>query len=239
MTTNSTNSAKKILLIDDEYAIAETISAYAEKEGFEIIHVDDGEKGVEMFNKIHPDMVILDWMLPGMSGPEAIKYLRETSDVPILMISARNDEGDIVIALELGADDYITKPFGPRELIARIHNLFRRIAKTDDKEDLVVGNLLISFERMEVSKKGKSVSLTPNEFRILELLFENKNKVVSRQTLMETALGYDDFLNDRTIDTHIKNIRKKLEENPKKPKLIQTVRETGFKLVIPLLSEHK
>ncbi|MCC7432371.1 response regulator transcription factor [Candidatus Peregrinibacteria bacterium] len=226
-------TSKRILLIDDEKPIAETIQAYARKENMEIVYVFNGEAGLEKFSNDKFDLVLLDWMLPGISGPDIIKKIRETSDIPILMISARNEETDIVVGLELGADDYITKPFGPRELIARIYSLLRRTNKSPTEDSIVtVGDLKITFDQKEIIKAGKTIDLTPKEFRILELLASQKGKVVSREELMIKALGYNDFLNDRTLDTHIKNLRKKIEENPKTPQIIKTVRETGFKFSI-------
>ena len=221
---------RKVLLIDDEEPIAETITAYAKKENIEVIHVKNGEDGLKKFQDDHFDVILLDWMLPGIAGPDIIKKIREKSDIPILMISARNDETDIVVGLELGADDYVTKPFSPRELVARIHSILRRShTKISGDTDMSVGNLSIHFEKKEVHKGEEVVELTPIEFRILEELALQNGKVVSRETLMVKALGYRDFINDRTLDTHIKNIRKKIEENPRKPQIIKTVRESGFK----------
>lgn len=223
-------NSKRILLIDDEAAIAETVSAYAVKDGMEIVHALDGETGMDQFSQQHFDLILLDWMLPGISGPEFVKSIREKSDVPVLMVSARNDESDIVLGIEMGADDYITKPFGPRELMARIHSLIRRSEKTLVKSSNVqIGDVVISFEQKSAVKKGTPIKLTPNEYRILEKLYQNKDFVVSREDLMRT-LGYHDFINDRTLDTHIKNLRRKIEKDPKNPTFIQTVRESGFKL---------
>lgn len=228
--------SKKILLIDDEKPIAETIEAYAKKENMEIIYVDNGEKGLAIFREKNFDIILLDWMLPGLSGLNIIKHIRTKSEIPILMISARNDETDIVLGLEMGADDYITKPFGPRELMARIHALLRRNHTSSSYNnmpaDITLGNLTISFQRKELSKDGKPIELTSAEFRILLELYKDQGKVVSREDLMINALGYNDFLNDRTLDTHIKNIRKKIEDNPKNPEIIITVRESGFKFII-------
>ena len=229
------NATKKILLIDDEKPIAETIEAYAKKENMEITHVVNGEQGLSTFQQQKFDVVLVDWMLPGISGIEIIKAIRQKSTTPILMISARNDETDIVLGLEMGADDYITKPFGPRELIARIHSLLRRHKKTPSAEspsEVKLGNLHISFQKKELTKKGKVIEMTSAEFRLLEELYNHKGNVVSREDLMTNALGYRDFMNDRTLDTHIKNIRKKIEDDPQKPRLIKTVRESGFKFVI-------
>jgi two-component system OmpR family response regulator len=221
---------KKILLIDDEAPIAETIGAYAKREQMEIIHFQNGESGLQSFHKEKYDLVILDWMLPGLSGPEIIREIRQKSQIPILMISARNDETDIVIGLELGADDYMTKPFGPRELIARIYSLLRRSSTSQQKPAVIkVLDLEISLIDKEVLKSGIRLDLTPKEFRILELLCTNLDHIVSREELMTKALGYNEFLNDRTLDTHIKNLRKKIEDNPANPRIIKTIRESGFR----------
>ena len=224
---------KKILLIDDEHSIAETIIAYAKRDNMHVDYVDNGEDGLKFFQKNNYNIIILDWMLPGISGPEIIKIIRKKSNIPILMISARDIESDIVIGLELGADDYITKPFGPRELIARIHSLLRR-TEIPKNSPIVSKNkkLTFSLEKREICKNGQPLKITPNEFRILNELYQNIGKVISREILMEKALGYRDFLNDRTLDTHIKNIRQKIEDNPKKPQFIITIREIGFKLVL-------
>jgi DNA-binding response OmpR family regulator len=223
---------KKLLLIDDEPAIAETVIAYALRENFEVDYASSGEKGIEMFNERIYDLVILDWMLPGISGPEIIRIIRQKSKVPILMVSARDDEADIVVGLELGADDYITKPFGPREMMARIKSLLRRNGEFTHlvSDDVDYGDLKINFEKQEIFKNGKDVKLTPNELRILSVLYQNLGFVIPRSELMEKALGYHDFTNDRTLDTHIKNIRQKIEDDPQEPKYIQTVRGTGFKM---------
>lgn len=224
---------KKILLIDDEKPIAETIEAYAKKENMQLTHCKNGEEGLAAFWKETFDAVLVDWMLPGISGIEIIKAIREKSNTPILMISARNDETDIVLGLEMGADDYITKPFGPRELIARIYSLLRRQGRTEKAtaDEITIGKVRICFKKKELYKKGKLIELTSKEWRILEELHKQKGYVVSRETLMERALGYNDFLNDRTLDTHIKNIRKKIEDHPQKPQIIKTIRESGFKLI--------
>ena len=230
-----TEPATNILLIDDEPAIAETVIAYASKENMDVDYAANGEEGMRLFDLKKYDLMVLDWMLPGISGPEIIKQVRKKSDVPILMVSARSDESDIVIGLDLGADDYITKPFGPREMIARIKSLLRRKkgAAAQLAEDVVIANLKINFEKQEIIKDGKEVKLTPNEFRILKELYAFGGAVVSREILMENALGYHDFNNDKTLDTHIKNLRQKLEEDPQNPQLILTVRGTGFKLFSP------
>jgi len=225
-------SKKHILLADDSEAIAESLIAYLNKEGFEVSYVKNGLDAVHDFKSKKFDLVILDWMMPGMSGPEIIKEIRKSSEVPILMISARSDESDVVIGLDFGADEYITKPFGPRELIARVKAMFRRIDNLNNKNSyVVIRNLKISFTQREIIKNNQEVSLTPIEFNILECLVEQEGKVISRDYLMEHALDYTNAWKDRTLDTHIKNLRKKLEDNHESPQLIKTVRGVGFKFI--------
>ena len=224
------NLSTKILLIDDEPAMAETIGAYARKENMEIVYKENGEAGLEAFEQNDFDLIIIDWMLPGISGPEIVQKIRETSEVPILMISARDSESDIIIGLDLGADDYITKPFGTREVIARIKSLLRRTQSKNEIQHLEIGNIKFCPEKGEIYRNDKLIKLTPNEFRIFMVLFDNIDIIVSREKLMEDALGYHDFLNDRTLDTHVKNLRRKLEDDHRNPKHILTMREIGFKL---------
>ncbi|MEI6650291.1 MAG: response regulator transcription factor [Candidatus Moraniibacteriota bacterium] len=224
------HSSTRILLIDDEPAIAETLAAYARKDGMDVEYAKDGEIGLDLIGRRKFDVVVVDWMLPGISGPEIVKTIRGKSDIPILMISARDEESDIVVGLELGADDYVTKPFGARELMARIKASLRRGgAANREARKLNVDGLEFCFETMEFSRNGSRIVLTPNEFRIFRTLYENRGKVVSRESLMERTLGNFDYLSDRTLDTHVRNLRHKLEEDPRHPMLIETVRETGFK----------
>lgn len=220
----------RILLIDDEPAIAETLTAYAGKDGMLVEYARDGETGLDLFGRRKFDAVVVDWMLPGISGPEIVKAIRERSEVPVLMISARDEESDIVVGLELGADDYVTKPFGARELLARIKASLRRGAVNAGQAKLLKADgLEFCFESMEFFRNGSKISLTPNEFRIFRTLYENRGRVVTRETLMERTLGTFDYLSDRTLDTHIRNLRHKIENDPRHPTLIETVRETGFK----------
>lgn len=224
---------KHILLVDDNQAIAETIEAYLLKEAYQVSLACDGEKAMELFRSQKIDLIILDWMMPMMSGPDVVREIRKDSQVPILMMSARDDESDVIIGLELGADDYLRKPFGPREVVARVKALLRRIGgDLSITDDLEFADIKISFAKHEVLKANEEISITPIEFHILITLVQYKNMAVSRQKLMEEALGYENAFYDRTLDTHIKNLRKKLEDEPSKPKFIQTVRGVGFKLVV-------
>lgn len=220
-----------IILIDDEVAIAETVISYCLQNSIHCKHFTNGEEAIEYVKNNTVDLAIIDWMLPGISGPEIVKKFREMSEMPIIMMSARDDESDIVIGLEIGADDYVTKPFGPRELMARIKVLLRRGLKNIIEKDLhTYGDLQISFSNHEITKNGEKINLTRTEFSLFKALLENKGTALKREYLMEKVLGYRDFLYDRTLDTHMKNIRLKIEEDPKKPQYITTVRGVGFKL---------
>jgi len=220
----------KILIVDDEAPILETLSAYFNKENFEVLLAQDGEEAIEIFLKEKPDVILLDWMIPKMSGPEVLKKIRATSKVPILMLTARDDESDIILGLELGADDYVTKPFGPREVVARIKSLLRRYNKNFNVNNIHYDSLKINFEKREILKNNIEIQLTPIEFSILKELYLHLGSVVTRQYLMENVIGFEDAIYDRTLDTHIKNLRKKLEDDSKKPNFILTIRGIGFKM---------
>lgn len=220
-----------LLIVDDEKGIRETIQAYGEREGYRMLLAHNGSEALEFFHKEAIDAVVLDWMLPDISGPEVMRTIREKSTVPVLMISARDDESDIVLGLELGADDYLRKPFGPRELLARVKALLRRSKeKVKEETSMTIQHIQINFLEGLVIKEGQEVTLTPNEYRILEVLAKHPDQLYSREELMGDALGYHGYVTDRTLDTHIKNLRKKLERDPKNPTLLLTVRERGYKL---------
>lgn len=224
-----------ILIVDDNFEIAEILTAYFEKENFDVSYAKDGEEALKNFYTKKFDAIILDWMMPGLTGLELIKEIRKNSKIPILMLSARDDEGDIVVGLEYGADDYMRKPFGSREVVARVKALLRRNYNlVQGKDEMKFDDVIVSFTKMEVKKAGKIVSLTPNEFNILKVLIDNEGSVVSRNKLMEDALGYDNSFYDRTLDTHIKNLRKKLEKDPTSPQFIKTIRTVGFKFLSAL-----
>jgi two-component system alkaline phosphatase synthesis response regulator PhoP len=228
-----TEMAKKIFVIDDEPQIVKVLKAYLEKAGYQVITASDGKAALSIFQREKPDFLILDLNLPGMDGLELCKAIRRDSNVPILMLTARVEETDRLIGLELGADDYVLKPFSPREVVARVKTIFRRsIAEPIKSEIIHVGDLLIDLEQHTVNLAGKPVELTPTEFEILVTLAKQPRRVFSRLQIMEQAQG-DTFEGyDRTIDAHIKNIRLKLEPNPKKPVYIQTVFGFGYKLEV-------
>ncbi len=223
--------SKKILVIDDEPQIVKVLRAYLEKAGFQVATAQDGKEALTTFQREKPDFLILDLNLPGMDGLDICRSVRRSSNVPILMLTARVEEADRLIGLELGADDYVIKPFSPREVVARVRTIFRRTAvEPQTREAIQVGDLAIDVEEHTVSLAGRVIELTPTEFDILLTLARQPKRVFSRLQIMEQAQG-DAFEGyERTIDAHIKNIRLKLEPNPKKPVYIHTVFGVGYKL---------
>lgn len=222
---------QNILVVDDEPQIVKVLKAYLEKAGFQVVTAADGKAALAVFQREKPDFMILDLNLPGMDGLDVCKAVRRESNIPILMLTARVEEVDRLIGLELGADDYVLKPFSPREVVARVRTIFRRTtAEPVKSETIQVGQLVIDLDLHTVCLAGQPVDLTPTEFGILVTLARQPKRVFSRLQIMEQAQG-DAFEGyERTIDAHIKNIRLKLEPNPKKPIYIQTVFGLGYKL---------
>jgi two-component system response regulator VicR len=222
-----------VLIVEDEKSISDIIQFNLKKEGFEVETAFDGVDGLEKALGGKPDLILLDVMLPGMDGFEICKKVRETSAVPILMLTAREEEVDKVLGLELGADDYITKPFGMRELVARIKANIRRIDLDDNDKDEPAnlrdfGNLSIDLNRYEVRKNGKPLELTLREFELLKYLAEKENKVFSREQLLSDVWGYEYFGDIRTVDVTVRRLREKLEDNSSDPKYIMTKRGIGY-----------
>jgi two-component system alkaline phosphatase synthesis response regulator PhoP len=228
-------TSKKVLVVDDEPQIVKVLKAYLEQSGFQVVIAADGNAALATFQREKPDFMILDLNLPGMDGLNVCRAIRHESNIPILMLTARVEEADKLIGLELGADDYVVKPFSPREVVARVRTIFRRAAATADssKPDLIkVGDLQIDLDQHSVVVSDRQVELTPTEFDILVVLARQPKRVFTRLQIMEQAQG-DAFEGyERTIDAHIKNIRLKLELNPKKPAYIQTVFGVGYKLEV-------
>jgi len=219
-----------VLIVDDDVKLTKLLKAYFDKEGFVTYLAHDGSYVVQTVNEKKPDMIILDLMLPGMDGWEICRKLRKDNDVPIMMLTARDEETDRLIGLELGADDYVTKPFSPREVVARTKAILRRTQKIVARpEPIKVGDLTIDFERHQAKKGTAALELTPTEFRILELLTTSANRVFTRLQLVERVQGYAFDGYERTIDAHIKNLRRKIEDNPKEPRYIQTVYGVGYR----------
>lgn len=223
----------RILLVEDEDKILQVLEAYLKKEGYEVLKATDGLKALEIFKTEEIHLLILDLMLPKLSGEEVCRKIREFSVVPIIMVTAKTEEDDKLEGLAIGADDYVTKPFSPREVVGRVKALLRRSYRDHQPVAQVLqfnhGELEIDADRVEVKVRGESVNLTPNEFKLLMVLLSHPGQVFSREQLVERAFGFDYDGFDRTIDTHIKNIRQKIERDPKSPVYIQTVYGMGYK----------
>lgn len=225
--------AEKILIVDDEKPIVDSIKYTLYKEGYDVVVSYDGEDALEKVRKENPDLIILDIMLPKLSGLEVCRIIRRTSNVPIIMLTARGEDMDRVVGLELGADDYVSKPFSMRELVARIKAVLRRAkmsvsteAKT--KEKLEFDDVIIDVKGRIVLKRGVPIDLSPKEFDLLVTLAENEGRVMSREYLLNHIWGDDFYGDDRTVDVHIRWLREKLEDDPSNPEHIHTVRGIGY-----------
>lgn len=223
---------EKILVVDDEINLLNVIKDYLLLETYEVYTANRGNMALDLFYEIDPDFIILDLMLPDISGEEICKIIRKESNVPILMLTAKSSEDAKVNGLYIGADDYLTKPFSPRELVGRVRAILRRSKGSTFLSDVLEynsGDLYIDIPTHVVKKLGNRVNLTPSEFNVLLALAQNPNKVFTRSELITLAFGYDFEGYDRTIDTHIKNIRHKIEDNIKEPKYITTIYGVGYK----------
>jgi two-component system alkaline phosphatase synthesis response regulator PhoP len=225
-------STGTILLVDDEPKVCDLLRAYLERSGYEVACVQQGTAALEQVARRTPDLVLLDLNLPGIDGLEVCKTLRKTSDVPIIMLTARDEEADRIVGLELGADDYVTKPFSPREVVARVKAVLRRRdVSSSDTKPLEVGALSVDAPRHQVHYRGQVLPLTSREFAIVEYLARNPGRVYSRTQLLDQVFGIDFEGYDRTIDAHIKNIRQKMQESaPGQSTPLVTVRGVGYKL---------
>lgn len=223
-----------ILVVDDEEPIRELIKFNLLKEGYQVSLAADGGQALEMAIKLQPDLLILDLMLPGVDGLEVCRLLRKTAqlrDLPIIMLTARSEISDRVLGLELGADDYLTKPFSPRELLARVKARLRRrdIVPEAGRGQIASGNVIIDTERFTVMAGGKTLDLTPKELELLKFLASRPGKVFSRDYLLEQIWGYEYAGDTRTVDVHVRHLRKKIEPDPANPTLIETVRGVGYR----------
>ena len=229
------NSGQKILVVEDEPDIAKLVSYNLTQERFKVVTAEDGEQALKTIQREKPNLVVLDLMLPGLSGIEVCKILREreeTAQLPILMLTAKAGEADRVLGLELGADDYLSKPFSPRELVARVRAILRRTDGSATKETPPAydkGGLKIDFSTYEVLVRGKAVKLTLKEFELLRFLVQNPNRVLSRDQLLDRVWGGETFVTPRTVDVHIRRLRKAIEKDDSKPKWILTLRGVGYK----------
>ncbi len=221
---------KKILLVDDEAAIVQSLRYNLERSGFSVTAAGDGRSAVALAASEQPDLVILDIMLPLLDGIEACKEIRKTSSVPIIMLTAKDQEFDKVLALELGADDYVTKPFSLGEIIARVKARLRRTEVDLEQRDesITIGEITIDRSRQRLTVRGEVVALAPKEFRLLHVLMENRGRIVTRQMLLEKVWGYDFEGEHQTISVHIRWLREKIEADPNNPRHIITVRSRGY-----------
>lgn len=221
-----------VLLVDDEPLILELARDYLEHASFEVLTAPDGEQGLALARDRQPDLVVLDLGLPGIDGLEVTRQLRQDSAIPIVMLTARDDELDRVLGLELGADDYITKPFSPRELVARVKAVLRRTTQqpSEPTGDLVVaGDVRLQVDRMRVDVAGEDVELTPTEFKLLETLARQPGRIFTRSQLLDAIHGIAFESYERAIDAHIKNLRRKIEPDPRRPRHIFTVYGVGYR----------
>lgn len=222
----------RILLVEDDQSLTELIKYNLQNAGFEAVCVEDGEEGLMQAQEIPPDLILLDWMLPNLSGIEICRRLRrmpETSHVPIIMLTARAEESDRIRGLDTGADDYITKPFSPRELIARIHAILRRIRPALSGEVLTFGDVILDCTSHKTTRCGEMIHLGPTEFRLLRHFMENPGRVFSREQLLDAVWGHDVYVELRTVDVHIRRLRKALNIEGTTD-LIRTVRAAGYSL---------
>lgn len=222
---------KTILIIEDDQHIADLLKIYCEKESFRAVVALDGEKGLDYSKKIKPDCILLDLMLPEIDGMEILKQIRSYSDTPIIIITAKEEEVEKILGLEIGADDYVTKPFSPKEVMARIKAVLRRSSpKIGVQDNIKIADLEIETDKFKVKKGNKEVQLSALEFKLLKLLASNPGRVFSREQLMKNIYDSDaKIVFDRTIDVHVKKLRKKLGDTPKKPKYIESVFGVGYK----------
>jgi DNA-binding response OmpR family regulator len=218
--------------VDDDRKTVELVRLYLENDGYQVITAQDGRLALTEVRKTNPDLIVLDLMLPRVDGLDVCRQIRIESNVPIIMLTARTTEEDKLIGLDIGADDYITKPFSPREVLARVRAVLRRKGTTELSEitsQQVFGEVVIDFQRREVRVRGKSIHLTPKEFKLLEIMAKQPGKIFSRTLLLERAFGPDYEGLERTIDVHVMNLRKKLEQNTPEKSYIKTIYGMGYK----------
>ncbi|ASD23004.1 MULTISPECIES: response regulator transcription factor [Cryobacterium] len=221
----------RILLVEDEQALSEPLSFLLEREGYEVTVAEDGPSALAEFDKAGADLVLLDLMLPGLPGTEVCREIRTRSAVPIIMLTAKDSEVDIVVGLELGADDYVTKPYSTRELLARIRAVSRRHTDPAEEDDgvLAAGTVRMDIERHTVSVSGAVVNMPLKEFELLEFLLRNAGRVLTRGQLIDRVWGTDYFGDTKTLDVHIKRIRSRIEATPSEPTMLVTVRGLGYR----------
>ena len=221
--------AKTILIVDDEPKIVRLVRAYLEQSGFRAVTAHTGREALDLFRTESPALVVLDLMLPDLDGMDVARHIRRSSQTPIIMLTARTEDVDRVAGLEIGADDYVVKPFNPRELLARVRAVLRRTESPGAAATVRVGGLSVDLDSHEVRLNDRAIDLTPMEFELLRTLVESPGRVYSRHQLMDALYGQTYAATERTIDTHIKNLRRKLEPDPQRPTFVLTVHGVGYK----------
>ena len=224
-------AGKKVLVVDDDVKTVELVKLYLNRDGYRVITAYDGVQALRLAREAHPDLIVLDLMLPGIDGLEICRTLRAESDVPIIMLTAMTTDDDRLTGLDLGADDYVTKPFSPRELAARVRAVLRRLPGERGPERIIHGTITVDFLKHEAFLENRSLNLTPVEFKLLGAFVKEPGRVFSRAQIIDKALGYDFDGFDRTIDVHILKLRRKLEPDPRHPRYIKTVYGAGYKLL--------
>ncbi len=221
---------RTILVVDDDHKIVDLVTLYLKRDGYNVLTAHDGQEALDTARRKRPDLIVLDLLLPELDGADVCRLLRAESNVPIIMLTARSTDEDKLRGLDLGADDYVTKPFNPRELMARIRAVLRRVHPQEEPtSDMHFGDLTISLLRHEVLLRGQPVSLTPTEFRLLETLAREPGRAFSRAELLDRVFGYDYVGVERTIDVHVMNLRRKIEPEPGRPRYIGTVPGLGYR----------
>ncbi len=223
-------AGKRVLVVDDNVKTVELVKLYLNRDGYRVLTAYDGVEALHLAREEHPDLIVLDLMLPGIDGLQVCRTLRQESDVPIIMLTAKTTDQDKLTGLEIGADDYVTKPFSPRELAARVRAVLRRLPGERGPDRIQHNELTVDFIKYEAFLASRPLSLTKVEFKLLGVLVKEPGRVFNRAQLIEKALGYDFEGFDRTIDVHILNLRRKLEADPSHPKYIKTVYGAGYKL---------
>jgi two-component system alkaline phosphatase synthesis response regulator PhoP len=224
-------AGKRVLVVDDDAKTVELVKLYLNRDGYRVITAYEGEEALRLAREAHPDLIVLDLMLPGINGLEICRILRKESDVPIIMLTAMTTDEDKLAGLGLGADDYVTKPFSPRELAARVRAVLRRLPGERGPDMIIHGDLTVDFLKHEAYLNDKPLNLTPIEFKLLGTMVKEPGRVFSRAQIIEKALGYDFDGFDRTIDVHILKLRRKLEPDPRHPYYIKTIYGAGYKLL--------
>ena len=224
-------AGSRVLVVDDDVKTVELVKLYLNRDGYKVLTAYDGVEALRLAREGHPDLIVLDLMLPGIDGLEICRTLRDESDVPIIILTARTTDEDKLTGLGLGADDYVTKPFSPRELAARVRAVLRRLPGERGLAEIKHGELTVNFAKHKASLAGRALNLSPTEFKLLGVLAKEPGRVFSRAQLIEQALGYDFVGFDRTMDVHILNLRRKLEPAPNHPKYIKTVYGVGYKFL--------